>query len=87
MAIKENDDGYLLEVLRGATKDHLYMVANSSVTNGYSVDSKVVSVMPWWKIVMGVLIVVFAILDVTNIVLLARSKRKGNVKIEEVRNS
>ena len=87
MAIKENDDGYLLEVLRGATKDHLYMVANSAVMNGYSVDSKVVSVMPWWKIVMGVLIVVFAILDVTNIVLLARSKRKGNVKIEEVRNS
>ena len=86
-AIKENDDGNLLQILREATRDHLYIVANSSIMNGYSENSKVVSITPWWKIVMGVLIVVFAILDVTNIVLLARSKRKGDVKIEEVRNS
>lgn len=86
-AIKENDDGNLLRILREATRDHLYIVANSSIMNGYSENSKVVSVTPWWKIVMGVLIAAFALFDVTCIVLLARSKRKDKVKVEEVQKS
>lgn len=86
-AIRDNDDGYLLKVLREATRDHLYMVANSAVMNGYSVDSKVVSVTPWWKIVMYVLTAAFVVLDILSIVMLARSNRKSSVKVEEVQKS
>lgn len=86
-AIKENDDGNLLQILREATRDHLYIVANSSIMNGYSENSKVVSITPWWKIVMGVLIAAFALLDVASITLLARSKRKNPIKVEEVQRS
>lgn len=53
----------MLARLRTATKNHLYIIANSSVMNGYSIDSKVVSLTPWWQPVMYVVIGMFAVLD------------------------
>lgn len=82
--IKDNDDGYLLGKLRDAAHHYLYIIANSSVMNGYSTDSKVVSILPWWKPVMYSVIAVFALLDILCIVLLVRSKRKHAVQVEEV---
>lgn len=82
--IQENDDGYLLGKLRDSAHKYLYIIANSAVMNGYSTDSKVVSVTPWWKPAMYSAIAVFAILEILFIVLLVRGKRKENVQIEEV---
>lgn len=85
--IKKNDDGYLLQMLRDATRDRLYVFANSSVMNGYSENSTVVYVTPWWKIVMYGLTAAFAVLDVLSIIMLTRARRKGDVKVEEVQKS
>lgn len=84
--IQETDDGYLLGKLREAIHDYLYTVVNSAVMNGYSVDSKVVSITPWWQPVMYTAITVFAILELLCLVMIMRSKKKGMVKIEEVQN-
>ena len=83
-AIEENDDGYLLGKLRETAHYYLYAIANSSVMNGYSTDSVVESVIPWWQPAMYVIIGVFAVLDIFLIVMLVRGKRKDTVRVEEV---
>ena len=82
--INETDDGDLLGHLRDSAHDYLYMIVNSSVMNGYSVDSKVVSVIPWWQPLMGVIIAVFGVCELCCLVILIRGSRKNTVKIEEV---
>lgn len=74
--ITDNDDGNLLNILRGAAHDYLYTVANSAVMNGYSTNSKVISITPWWQPLMYALIAVFAVLDILSLVMLVRSKKK-----------
>ena len=83
-AIESNDDGYLLGKLRDSAHYYLYIIANSSIMNGYSVDSKVVAVTPWWQPTMYVIIGVFAVLDIFLIVILVRGKRKDTIRVEEV---
>lgn len=83
-AIEENDDGYLLGKLRDTAHYYLYAIANSSVMNGYSTDSVVESVIPWWQPAMYVIIGVFAVLDIFLIVMLVRGKKKDTVRVEEV---
>lgn len=83
-AIESNDDGYLLGKLRDSAHYYLYIIANSSIMNGYSVDSKVVAVTPWWQPTMYVIIGVFAVLDIFLIVMLVRGKRKDTIRVEEV---
>lgn len=82
--IESTDDGYLLGKLRDSAHYYLYMLANSAIMNGYSVDSKVVSVTPWWQPTMYVVIGVFAVLDIIMIVLLVRSRKKDVIRVEEV---
>ena len=82
--IDNNDNGDMLARLRTATKNHLYIIANSSVMNGYSIDSKVVSLTPWWQPVMYVVIGMFAVLDLFLVIMLVREKRKAKVRVEEV---
>ena len=72
--IKETDDGDLLQLVRKSAHDYLYTVANSSIMNGYSVDSKIVSITPWWIPAMIVLIVVFAGLDILLVVLMLKKR-------------
>ena len=52
--------------------------------NGYSIDSKVVSLTPWWQPVMYVVIGMFAVLDLFLVIMLVREKRKAKVRVEEV---
>lgn len=73
--ITETDDGDLLALVRKSAHDYLYTVANSSVMNGYSVDSKIVSVTPWWQPLMIALIVVFAALDILFIFMDLKKRR------------
>ncbi len=85
--IKENDDGHLLGLLRKSVHDYLYISANSSIMNGYSVDSKVVSVTPWWQPTMYGLIAAFAVLDAVSLLMLlkkrfGKDKKESNIKVE-----
>lgn len=83
-AIKDNDDGYLLGALRKSVHDYLYIAANSNIMNGYSVNSKVVSVTPWWQPLMYGLIAAFAVLDVLCLIMLFRKRfsKKSNINME-----
>lgn len=83
-AIEENDDGYLLGKLRETAHYYLYAIANSSVMNGFSTDSIVESVTPWWQPTMYVIIGVFAVLDIFLLIMLVRGKKKDTVRVEEV---
>ncbi len=80
--IKDTDDGDLLRKLREAAHDSLYIAANSALMDGYSADSRVVSVVPWWKTAMKALIVVLVILDALCIVMIIRNKKEQNVQKE-----
>lgn len=82
--ITSTDDGYLLGKLREAVHDYLYIIANSSVMNGFSTDSVVESVTPWWQPAMFGIIGAFAVLDIFLIVMLVRGKKKDTVRVEEV---
>lgn len=85
--IRETDDGDLLGKLREAVHQYLYIVVNSNAMNGYSVDSKVVSVTPWWQPVMLGIIALFAALDILFIVLLVRMGKTNRVVVEEVQSN
>ena len=60
------------------------MVANSAMMNGYSTNSVIESVTPWWQPTMYVVIGVFAVLDIVLIVMLVRSRKKDVIRVEEV---
>ncbi len=81
--IQDTDDGYLLGKLRDSAHDYLYIAANSAIMNGFSVNSKVVSVTPWWQPAMCVIIGIFALLEVLCVVMLVRARRKSKIRIEE----
>lgn len=83
-AITENDDGYLLGALRRSVHDYLYIAANSNIMNGYSVNSKVVSITPWWQPLMYGLIAAFAVLDALCLFMLLRKRfgKKSDIHVE-----
>lgn len=86
-AITANDDGNLLGLLRRSVHDYLYIAANSNIMNGYSLNSRVVSITPWWQPLMYGLIAVFAVLDILCLAMLLRrrfgKKEKINVEVQE----
>ena len=82
-AITANDDGHLLGELRETAHYYLYTIANSAIMNGYSTDSKVVSVTPWWKPVMYTVIGVFAVLELLFLALSAKNRKKSEIIVEE----
>ncbi len=47
--ITSTDDGFLLGELRRAAKNNLYCTVNSPAMNGYSVNTKVIAITPWWQ--------------------------------------
>lgn len=81
--IEENDDGYLLGKLRESVQYYLYSLANGAAMNGYSENSKVVAVTPWWQPTMYAAIAVFAVLEILCLVMLIK-ERKIKVHVEEV---
>lgn len=82
--IKSNDDGYLLGVLREAVHQYLYILANSSAMNGYSVNSEVVSVTPWWQPACYAATAFFAIVEAVLTVLLLKMRRRASVGRKEM---
>ena len=74
--IRSNDDGELLSALRKSNHDYLYTVANSNIMNGYSTDSVIESVTPWWQGLTLGLIIAFAVLDLLCIMMIIRQMTK-----------
>lgn len=74
--IESTDDGYLLQCLRKATHDSLYIAANSSLMNGYSADSTIEYITPWWQPAMYAAIAVFTVLEILCLVMLIWGMKK-----------
>jgi len=58
-AVNRNDDGYVLQELRRAAKNIFYCSVNSPAMNGYSANTRVELVTPWWqpalqKVILGI---------------------------------
>lgn len=45
----EAGDGYMLQLLREATKNHVYAEVNSNLVNGLSSNATIVHTTPWWQ--------------------------------------
>ncbi|MFV0362566.1 MAG: glycoside hydrolase family 3 N-terminal domain-containing protein [Suipraeoptans sp.] len=72
--INSTDDGYLLGKLRESVHDYLFTVANSNVMNGYSTDSTIKSITPWWQPTMYGIIAGISVLLILCIVMLVRAE-------------
>ena len=83
-AITTNDDGYLLQQLRRAAKNILYNDANSSIMNGMSSSSTIVSITPWWQPALYITIGVFSLLTLLSLAMLTSAKIKYRKKEKEV---
>lgn len=82
----EDGDGYMLELLRNATKHSLYALSHSNITNGIGANSDVSRVTPWWKSTIYALDVIFGALAVGCVVMLTLDKfvfGKKNGKAKE----
>lgn len=81
-------DGYasnptVMTLLRGASKNILYTVANSNAMNGLSANSRVVSVTPLWQKWMYCFDAGVAALSIFGIVMITRGLRKAKKKEHE----
>lgn len=56
------DDPYVAQAMREATHRILYTVANSNAMNGFTEETEIVNVTPWWQTALVVLQVVVALL-------------------------
>ncbi len=78
--IRDTDDGALLGALRRAAKNNLYCTVNSPAMNGYSVNTKIVSITPWWQPVLRYVIIGFAALTALSLIGLAAAEIKEHGK-------
>lgn len=84
--ITDHDDGTMLQMLRNSVHDYLYTIANNAVMNGYSKNSKVVSVTPWWKTAGYSAVGGFALLELLCLVMMLKKRRKNSgieVEVEQ----
>ncbi len=72
------NDAELLEAAREACHRMLYTAVNSAVMNGLSASSRVVSVTPWWQILLVTLDVILGVLAVAGSVMLVLTIIKKN---------
>ena len=67
-------DGYLLQLVREATKHSIYALSHSSLVNGIGSNSKIIRVTPWWKSAIYAIDAVIAVLTAGSIVMLTLDK-------------
>lgn len=84
-AIRDNDDGFLLNQLRRAAKDILYNDANSNRMNGISNNTTIIKLTPWWqpalkKLTLGVEIATAVVVLLMLVTKLVYRKRKEAAK-------
>ncbi|MCD8384573.1 MAG: fibronectin type III-like domain-contianing protein [Clostridiales bacterium] len=81
--LEENyrDDATVAQAMRQACHRILYTVANSNAMNGYTADTKIVAVTPWWETAIYVLDAVVAVFTVFSAVKLVLAiRRRGKAK-------
>ena len=61
-AIRDNNDGHLLNNLRRAAKDILYNDANSNMMNGIGSNTRIEKITPWWQPALRYVKIVTAVL-------------------------
>lgn len=61
-AIRDNNDGHLLNNLRRASKDILYNDANSNMMNGIGSNTRIEKITPWWQPALRYVKIVTAVL-------------------------
>lgn len=78
------EDPAIVNAMRQATHRILYTVANSHAMNGISEETRIKTVIPWWKMALAALDVVIVLLAVGSITMLVRRilKRKALKKLE-----
>lgn len=64
----EGGDGEMLQALRLATKHNVYAASRSTAVNGLSNSSRVVTITPWWQILLIAMAAVFAVGSVVCVV-------------------
>lgn len=70
-------DAVVTTAMRDASHRILYTVANSNAMNGISAETRIVGVIPWWKIAIVVLDAVLAILTVLSAAMLVSKVKKS----------
>ncbi len=78
--INLNDDGYLLGHLRKASKNILFVVANSNVMNGYEKNVNIVQVTPVWQYICFGIIIILGLFDLMAIRMYINKKRNKTEK-------
>ena len=79
----EQGDGYILACLRNAVKNTVYTWLHTVSVNGLSSSSMIVSITPWWKTALNVMIGVFAVGTAASLAgFLVTSGKKGRKKDE-----
>ena len=73
-------DPALANRMREATHRILYTVANSSAMNGIAPSSKIVSVTPWWRMLIYGVGAVSAVVFAASVYMLIKSKKKKEVQ-------
>ncbi len=75
----------VVQAMRQATHRILYVVANSCAMNGFTAETKIVKVTPWWQTALIVLDVVLAVLVVVCIwrLVVAIKRKKASAKAED----
>ena len=69
-------DPDITQAMRQASHRILYTVANSNAMNGFTADTHIVAVTPWWQIALIALDVVLGVVTVVFIVKLVLAVRK-----------
>ena len=73
---KETDDGHLLELLTEAAISWEYAISRSVITNGYSTDTRIEHLTPWWQTAITAVTVCSGILAAGSLAMLVLSKTK-----------
>lgn len=66
-------DGYALQNLRRTSKNFFYAYCNSNLTNGLSVDTKIVMIKNWWETMLDTMNMVLLVLTIVTCVLFVGS--------------
>lgn len=85
---RQTNDGNILELMIDAAIHWEYAIVNSSVINGISAHSRIVSITPWWRTALDGTIIALSVLTSASVILLAagtvwkgreaaQKKRKG----------
>lgn len=84
MKLYKNDPA-IATAMSEASHRILYTVANSHAMNGFTEETAIVNVTPWWETVLVALIVVLSLAQIGSVIMLVRNVRRKKVIREKGR--